>query len=346
MASPFELEMAGQPGALAGLIAAYGGPATPLARLSALRLPPSDRAFVFVGMGSSLFASRPAVCRLLEMGVEAREADAGEYLHYLSGPPRPGLVPVLVSQSGESPEIRRIAEGLKGRTPFIAVTNDESSTLARSATAALPMLGGTEKSTTNRTYTNSVAVGLLLATWGAGRDPAEELPAMREAPAAMEDMLGDWRPRARALADFIGEPGHLDILGRGPAMATVGQGALILRELGHVRTAGMTAGNFRHGLIPSMGRGGTVLLLAPGGKTFSLTLGLARDIVSAGGKAVLVTDRDIPAEPGLVAVRHRPLGEYLAALPAIIPLQQLGILYAEGKGMEPGAGIAKVTPKE
>jgi len=346
MPSSFELEMAGQPAALAGLLSAYAAADGPLRRLSALPLPAAKRAFIFIGMGSSLFASRPAICRLLKAGVEAREADAGEYLHYLAELPRPGLVPVIVSQSGESPEARKLAEAMGRELPFIAVTNDEASAIARSAAVVLPMLGGGEKSTTNRTYTNSIAVALLVAAWGAGRDPREEIDAMRNAPAAMEDLLRDWRPKAEALADFIGDSHHLDLLGRGPAMATVGQGALVLRELGHVRTAAMTAGNFRHGLIPSMRRGGTVLCFAPASQTFDLTLGLARDVVAEGGKAVVFTDMDTPEETGLMIVRHHRLGETCAPLPGIIPVQQLGVIYAERRGMTPGEGIAKITPKE
>jgi glucosamine 6-phosphate synthetase-like amidotransferase/phosphosugar isomerase protein len=169
---------------------------------------------------------------------------------------------------------------------------------------------------------------------------------MREAPVAMEELLRDWRPKAEALAAFIGDAHHLDLLGRGPSMATVGQGALILRELGHVRTAAMTAGTFRHGLVPSMRWGGTVLCFAPASQTFDITLGLARDVVAEGGKAVVFTDTDVPGETGLMVVRHRRLGEACAPLPGIIPIQQLGIIYAERRGMTPGEGVAKVTPKE
>ncbi|MEK7765337.1 MAG: SIS domain-containing protein, partial [bacterium] len=303
-------------------------------------------AVTFLGMGTSLFAAHPAVCRLNALGIAARAVDASEYLYYHWEDSRPGLLRVLVSQSGESPEVKKVAARLAGKAPFVAITNDESSRLARAATAVLPLLAGAEHSTTNKTYINSLAAGLALAEWAGHRDPRGALEPLRALPQAMGSLLTGWRDAVGPLADFLGEPAHLDLIGRGPSLATVSQGSLILRELAHVKCAGMNAGLFRHGLVPSMRGGGLMLAFAPAGEMEGLTLGLVADVVAAGGRAVVVTTRSVPRKEGWFPVLLPPCGKLYAPFLEIVLVELLGLLYAERRGMEPGAGIPKITPKE
>lgn len=334
-----------QPQALQAMLSIYAGPDSPLARLASLPggLP---RELVFLGMGSSLFACRPAVCRLNHLGLSAREVDASEYLYYHWEEPREGLLRVVISQSGESPEVKKLALRLGGKSPFVAITNDETSTLAKAADAVLPILGGVEKSTTNKTYTNSLAAALALAEWAAGRDPHGALEPMRALPQLMGTLLNEWRAAVTPLADFLGLPPHLDVLGRGPSMATVGQGSLILRELSHTPCAPMNSGLFRHGLVPSMKHGGAMLAFAPASTDEDLTLGLALDAVEAGGRAAVVTNRALEKRERLFIFQLPATGKLYACFLEIMVVQLLGILYAERRGMDPGAGIAKITPKE
>jgi len=336
----FEREVREQPTALEAVLAAYSGPGSPLDGAGL----PGPAGTLFLGMGSSLFASRPAQCALAKAGITARAEDASELLYY--GDPGAAL-PVLISQSGESPEIKRLLEGpARNRT---AITNNPSSTLARAATTVLPMLAGAEKGTTSKSYTNSVAVALLLAAKFSGRNPGEAAREMRGVPDAMSRELDGWRERVAPFADLLGEAAHIDLIGRGPSLATVGQGALILRELAHVKTAPLNTGLFRHGMIPSMKHGGGMIAFAPAGATDRLTIGLATEVAETGGKVVIVTDREVPAGPRKMVYRiPRPAGatEFHMPILEIMFIEFLGIILAERKGMDPGQDLLKVTPKE
>lgn len=337
----YEREVLRQPAALARGLAAYTRPRK-LLRLFPLDSRPSS--LLFLGMGSSLFAAHPAVCYLAARGLQAQAQDAGEFLHY-GGALQPATLLALISQSGESPEVNKIASRL-GRRPFAVITNHPASSLAKAGTVTLPILGGRECGTTNQTFTNTIVVCLALAAAAAGEHPAALLSAARRIPNAMRRFLQGWRERLEPIADFLGFPTHLDLIARGPSLAAARQGALILRELCHLKTAAHSAGQFRHGLLPSLREGGAVIVLAPRGATQSLVLRLARDIEERGAQTVLVTDAQSPRAPMRRAIVLPATGELFAPLLSLLPLQLFGVLWAERRGMEPGEGIEKITTRE
>lgn len=346
--SAFEREVLAQPRALRNLIETYAGEDSPLEEVAA---PGTGKtpAILFVGMGSSLFATYPAAYRLTADGVQAHCADASEYLHYGLGQPSGTFLPVLVSQSGESPEIKRILRKWKDRPPPVAITNDREGALARAASVVLPLFAGPEAGTTSKTYTNTIAAALLLAARLVGRDVKRLLRLMALLPDVMDDMLQDWREDLELVAGFIGDAPHLDLIGRGPSLATLGQGSLILRELAHVKTAGISAGLFRHGMIPSMKGGGTAIVFAPEGPTTELTLALMEEIVARGGRCVIVTEREVPLGPGKIAYRLPSVPgsrDFRIPFLEIVFVELLGLVLAERRGMQPGEGIEKITTRE
>jgi glucosamine--fructose-6-phosphate aminotransferase (isomerizing) len=341
--SNYETEVMGQPEALGELLKVYSGSDTPLNRLDGFLKGRRPSSVVFIGMGTSLSAPIPAVCLLSDYGIPARAYDAGEFRHYLLGSIEENALIVIISQSGESAELKIIAETLK--RPYVAITNTENSTLARNAAAVLPMCGGVEVSTTNRTFTNSIAACLLLAGKLAGKH-TDIIKALAPAPDAMKEVLNNWRDFMVPVAGFFGNPPHFDLLGRGPSMACVTQGGLILRELAHLQGGVYTTGNFRHGMVPSMKRGGMVVVISPSGKTADLNRGLVDDVLATGGKAILITDRNEKPADSLMLIRLPALGELYSTLVTILPIELLGVLAAESRNMDPGGDIAKVTTKE
>ena len=342
--STYEREVLAQPAALARVLAAYSGKHSPLQRLGRSSLIARPSSLVFLGMGSSLYAAHPAVCYLASRGIRAQALDASEYLYYLRKPYANALH-VLISQSGESPEVKKIAAQL-GKRPYIAITNDSHSSLAKSAPINLPILGGKEKGTTNQTHTNTIIVTLALAAWAAGQNPAAVLRPARRIPAAMTQLLKNWRAKSEPLVDYLGMPEHLDLVGRGPSLGIVWQCALILRELCHLKIAGHTAVQFRHGLIPSMHHGGALIALAPRGPTRSLVLRLADEAVAHRANVLVLTDANIRSTPTRRVLRLPSVPELFAPLLSIVPLELLGILWAERRSMDPGEGIAKITKLE
>jgi len=137
----FRSEIEEQPAALRRLVARYrsGEGRAALERWAGL----AARALTFGGMGSSVFAPLAVRPRLAALDLPCAIVEAGEWLHhgYVVGA---RATVVLISQSGESVEIRRLLEGplADGAAPIVAITNDEGSALARSANLVLPLQAG------------------------------------------------------------------------------------------------------------------------------------------------------------------------------------------------------------
>src|ERR1035438_9327550 len=97
------------------------------ALLDAGRLLRGARRIVVTGIGASLHAAIPLQYELAGKGFDCSIVESGELLHY-QGRVCAGAVVVVVSRSGESVEVVKLLEQLKGvaeRT--IGVTNEASS---------------------------------------------------------------------------------------------------------------------------------------------------------------------------------------------------------------------------
>src|SRR6478672_901500 len=92
----------------------------------------SRRQVVITAMGGSMWASAPLEYYLNAQGIPAVAIEAAELLHYRRRICEEAAV-LMVSRSGESVEIVKLLEALRGQTPIVAVTNEVDSTLARRA---------------------------------------------------------------------------------------------------------------------------------------------------------------------------------------------------------------------
>ncbi len=272
----FLKELDEQPEALRRLVEYYSGKGFPRLKQWA-RLAKKNQWVIFSGMGTSEFAPEMILPDLARNGIGALTIDAGEWLHY----PRPlkGL-PVLISQSGESVETRKLAERL--RMPFIGLTNNESSLLGRKASLALPMCAGAESAISTKTYVNTLALLYLMARAIQGEKKIKEgLIALKKAANRMNECD---RANIFRAASVLASASCIQFVGRGPAMAAVKQTALTFMEGTRLSTTALTGGAFRHGPFELAGKGHHIVFFAPHG--FTLLRQPARDDSCRPGKTL------------------------------------------------------------
>ena len=160
MTTPFERDIGDQAEALL----AFSQSATP-PDVSRLLRGHYDRV-VLTGMGSSHFAALPSWRRLIDAGYPAWWVDTGQLLDS----PRlitPGTLLIVTSQSGASAETVAVLESKNSvaRTAtLIAITNDPASPLARQADALMPLHSGAEATVSTKSYLNSLAAHLRIAS--------------------------------------------------------------------------------------------------------------------------------------------------------------------------------------
>lgn len=295
---------------------------------------------VFIGMGTSEHSPLLVIERLVRRGHRPVIHDAGEFLHYLlEDYPRDSLF-VLLSQSGESVETRKVAEHLAGKADMVVITNHEDSTMGRLASLCLPLRADREKSITNQTYLNTLGL-LYLMTGG-------ETGKLREVADSMQDGL-DTAQVVRA-AEFLQPAECVSVAARGPSLAAARQIALTLMEGARVKATAFPAGAFRHGPFEVTGPGHRAIVLAPRGRTETLSLSLALEMTEKGSRVLLLTDSESPpGHSGIFCLKFPHHGEE-CLFACTIALVQGHLLHhvARLRGFEAGVfeSISKVTTRE
>jgi glucosamine--fructose-6-phosphate aminotransferase (isomerizing) len=304
------------------------------ALLDAGRLLRGARRIVVTGIGASLHAAIPLQYELAGKGFDCSIVESGELLHY-QGRVCAGAVVVVVSRSGESVEVVKLLEQLKGvaeRT--IGVTNEASSALARLVDVAVIVGSLADEMVAVQSYTGTVAALLLLAGVVCeefemrGEELAGALPGISALVAEQVEQASEWDVFFR-----VGAPIYL--LGRGPSYASALEGALLFSETAKEPAVGLAAGSFRHGPVEIVDAGFRAIVFAPLGRTREINLGLARDLVRFGAMVRVVGPLGEDGR-GLPFVEAPLVSEWVAPLVEIVPVQVAALRLAAVKGLEIG----------
>lgn len=325
-----------QPSALSGLRKYYSSPgAVPVRvlRKTTKAWPPT---VVFTGMGSSLFATYPAQAYLSSVGIRSVAWETAELLHHHLRFLGPDTLLVVISQSGETVEVRRLLDSLPTKMGIVAVANIAGSTLARRADLLLPMMAGPQKAVSTKTYTCAVAVLMYLAFAVARKRSRPLTHALKEAIEAIEKLLDRADVLIPAAAEFFGEPPYVALMSRGADLASAFQGALMFKEVVRLAAEPMSAGQFRHGPIEIINPAHRYVIFARNGKTGKLLIKLAGDIRSQGGRVLLLTDQPFGDLTNVRLVRLAPVALHFGTLVDSVYIQLLVHELALRAGLEPG----------
>jgi glucosamine--fructose-6-phosphate aminotransferase (isomerizing) len=285
---------------------------------------------VLTGMGSSFHALHPLVLRLEAGGWTAIAIETSELIHYHRSLLGPETLLIVVSQSGRSAEIVRLVNLAKRRSTMIGLTNTADSPLARNSEVTLLMRAGKEYSVSSRTYVASLAALAWLAEVMTGRNPNRTAGELARAEIAMAGYLRSWRRHVSSLRRVFDGVEHLFITGRGPSLAAVRTGALIIKEAARFPAEAMSTAAFRHGPLEITASNVMVAVLHGRSRTAALNEALVRDVKRAGGLARLV------GETGSGAFRLPKVTDTVAPLFEILPLQMMSLALAANSGHEAG----------
>jgi glucosamine--fructose-6-phosphate aminotransferase (isomerizing) len=304
---------------------------------------------VLTGMGSSFDAGFPAVDHLAERGVVVLHANAAEILHFRLPWITAETVLVLVSQSGGSAEVVRLAERARSAAEpplIVSLTNGLTNELAGIADIALDTRTGPETAPSSMTFAATlVQLGAIARAIG-GDDPAVAATWIADAAARTSDAVQSLLDEEDTIAERIADVGRgqrtMVIVGRGAARATAEMGALTLQECGVVAD-GFEAGAFRHGPFELAGPRLGAIVVATERRTRSLELGLAGDLRATGSAVAVLTD-----EPDADAIVLAAVDRLLSPAVSMVPIQLGARRLAIEAGREPGsyAFATKVTTRE
>jgi glutamine---fructose-6-phosphate transaminase (isomerizing) len=332
-------DIQGQAAALAGVLQYHTGAGRgPLQQAAAaLR---SSKKIVIVGIGASLNGAMPLENLLCSRGLDAVAIEAGELLHYRLSAYRDATF-VLVSRSGESVEILKTLNALRGRVATIGVSNDPNSPLARQADMAVDLHSPADEMVAIQTYSATILSLYLLGA--AATDQWEQ--AQREV-GTLTEALPAWiagnLESARQWDQFLDKGSTVYALGRGPSHGSALQSALLFSEIAKAPAIGMTVASFRHGPVEVVDDRFRGLIFAPQGKTRELNLALARELLGFGG-SVRVIGPPPPQGTDLPWIGTPSCPDMLAPLVEIVPVQVAALRLAELRDLV--VGSFRFTPQ-
>lgn len=303
---------------------------------------------VLTAMGGSYYALTPFHYALIAAGQPVVTVEASELLYYWP-PLDADTLLVIVSQSGRSVELLKLLEQTNDGPARLAITNTADSPLAGASDATLLTVAGEEWTVSCKTYVAALAALALLAARVTMPEQFESINAALLAGAdAMEQYLATLEQQVNTLDALVGDARPLMVLGRGPSLAAVGTGAMIIKEAAKVQAEGMSTAAFRHGPFEMVAPGLVALIYEGDERTADLNRRMAQDIVGAGGRAILASPREPTELRGVELVRLPVVDPVAQPLVEILPMQMLSVALARRYGREPGRfiHIGKVTTDE
>jgi glucosamine--fructose-6-phosphate aminotransferase (isomerizing) len=291
---------------------------------------------VIAGMGASQFASIALGCSLAQHGIPAAVIEASELLYYGFPALSYGTCVIAVSRSGESVEIVKLLPVLRAQgASIIAVTNDPASSLARAADAVLLLNCPPDQIVAIQSFTaTALVLGLLGAACFRELDHARVSldPAFKQLPAWISSTLD----ASETWTGFLDPAVPLYFLGRGPALASVREGVLLMHETAKMPAVGMSSAEFRHGPVEALGPHFRAVLFGSARPTAALDLALAHDLTRLGAQIRWIGPL-APDDRGLeLCPWNAQFPEAFANVFEIIPIQIAAYRMAELRGLPIG----------
>jgi len=323
-----EIECREQPQRLRELIQAYSSNTEIRTALAKLRgLSRRQGPVLFVGMGASYCSSFSGSVLLQTHGRPSFSVDAGEWLHYAQCVWDDAALSVLLTASGESAELVELMKSGSER-PLGLICNNAASTCWRLAENHLPVLAGPEYGNATKTYTNTTAAAILLASEFLERPWHVDAEQVAEIYTTSLDRIFAIR---KDLEEFCRGAANIEIVGRGAGYGAAIMSALTIREMSGFRAAPHTGAGFKHG--PNLDVDGThVAIIYALGRAASLGIKLADECIRRGGKVVLVSSEVRAPAERLFPVHLDAVAEPWEGITAVLVAQALTLALVERTG--------------
>jgi glucosamine--fructose-6-phosphate aminotransferase (isomerizing) len=310
----------------------------------------NDKPIVLVGMGSAAYLCLTSELYLNQQGRFASVQYASEAFYNNLVPALKHANVVFNSRSGETVEVVKLSQALvEANIPFVAITNEPESTLARQATHVV-----WSDSRKDELVSINIVTGMMLATLLLAAETVGQLAAVRpvveKLAAAMDDTVARAAQQAEAMTSLFEPIRPVYLLARGASKGAAFCARLVLEEVSRHPAVYLESSEFRQGSIEVVDEQFGAIVFVAEGQAGQLDLSLAQDILANGGRVMLVGSDVDRMGAGALSLTFS-----LAALPAafrsvleVVPAQVLACKLAERQGREPGTVryIAKVITSE
>jgi len=336
-------EIAEQPGVIADALRHY-------VRNGALSLPEAvdftgvDR-LTLVACGTASYACHVAKYWFEQVAGLPCDIDIASEFRYREPPLSPASWALFVSQSGETADTLAALRYAAGKVAkIVAVVNVPTSSIAREADLALPIMAGVEIGVASTKAFTCQLILLALLALKAAQDRgrltaaglAQHLADLAALPGLMNHALGLSGDIA-VIAEELATAQDVLFLGRGAMFPLALEGALKLKEISYIHAEGYASGELKHGPIALIDAQVPVIVLAPRDRLFEKTVSNMQEVMARHGKVLLLSDAAGVAEAGIGCWRTLTLPQVAPLFAPIlyaIPAQLLAYHTAIAKGTD------------
>jgi glucosamine--fructose-6-phosphate aminotransferase (isomerizing) len=273
------------------------------------------------------------------------EIDIASEFRYREPPLSPNQWALFVSQSGETADTLAALRYTREKVAkIVAVVNVPTSSIAREADLALPIMAGIEVGVASTKAFTCQLITLALLALKAAKDRgrltpetiAQHLTDLAALPGLMNHALA-LSTTIAAIAEELSEAQDVLFLGRGAMFPLALEGALKLKEISYIHAEGYASGELKHGPIALISPQVPVIVLAPRDPLFEKTVSNMQEVMARHGKVLLISDAQGIKEAGMDCWKTITMPEVSNAFAPIlyaIPAQLLAYHTAIAKGTD------------
>ncbi len=316
---------------------------------TSLNLPPEvdftgvDR-ITMVACGTASYAAHVAKYWFEQIAGLPADIDIASEFRYREPPLSDKSWALFISQSGETADTLAALRYAKEKVAkIVAVVNVPTSSIAREADLAMPIMAGVEVGVAStKAFTCQLTALALLALKAAvdrGRlsphDLTRHLTDIAALPGLMNHALGLSSDIAK-IAEELALAQDVLFLGRGAMYPLALEGALKLKEISYIHAEGYASGELKHGPIALIAPQVPVIVLAPRDHLFEKTVSNMQEVMARHGKVLLISDAAGIREAGMGCWKTLTLPECGIFAPILyaVPAQLLAYHTAIAKGTD------------
>jgi glucosamine--fructose-6-phosphate aminotransferase (isomerizing) len=259
---------------------------------------------------------------------------------------------LIISQSGETADtLAALRKASAAGHQTLAITNVETSTMAREATVSFPTAAGRERAVpATKSFTaqllNSQLLALMAAEVRGTLDEAQlqqQLGQLARIPDRIAQQLEGWERQVQEIAVEYSHTSSFLFLGRGVHYAIAREGALKLKESAYLHAEGYPSGELKHGPNALVAEGMPLVMIATVDRSdeasvlrYDKVVQLMRDMREQGAEILAIAntgDEDVrKLASHVIEVDEAP--EALLPICEVVPLQMLSYFTAVHKGID------------
>ncbi|MCZ2328176.1 glutamine--fructose-6-phosphate transaminase (isomerizing) [Bartonella sp. F02] len=287
---------------------------------------------LFASCGTAYYSTLVARYWFENFAALSVDNDVASEFRYREPPIADDVLPVFVSQSGETADTLASLRYCRDRGVKTAtIVNVAQSTMAREADFVLPTLAGPEIGVASTKaficQLSTLASMALSAAKQRGylskKVEQQLVHQLAEVPRILNEVLKLDHQIERICRDLTHVKGVL-YLGRGTSYPIALEGALKLKELSYIHAEGYAAGELKHGPIALVDETIPVIVVAPYDKWFEKTFSNMQEVAARNGRVILITDKRGAAEANLNSLSTIILpdvSEFIAPIIYAVPIQ-------------------------